>query len=159
MDRDTRPASIGLYRPEMEKDACGVGFVAQFKKVASHQIVKDALDILCKMEHRGAVGSEINTGDGAGILTALPVKFLEKVAASAGVDLNKVSRTWAAGIVFLPPDADGLQFLGWRDVPRNNAGLGPTALNSEPYMRMAFVTSHEELSEEKLDRKLWAYRK
>ncbi len=175
MDRQQRPASVGLYRSEMERDACGVGFVAHLKKVASHRIVEDALNILCKMEHRGAVGSEVNTGDGAGILTALPVKFLEKVAASAGLDLKKVSRTWAAGIVFLPRDAQqrnkichrfeelasrfGLQFLGWRDVPRNNAGLGPTALNSEPYMRMAFVTSHEDLTEEQLDRKLWAYRK
>lgn len=175
MDRVQRPSSVGLYRQEMEKDACGVGFVAHLKKVASHQIVKEALGILCKMEHRGAVGAETNTGDGAGILTALPVKFLKKVARSSGLDLERVQRSWATGIVFLPKDGQlrdsickrfenlainfGLEFLGWRDVPTNNEGLGPTALQSEPHMRMAFLTSRDDLSEVELDRRLWAFRK
>ena len=77
------PEKYGLYDPEYEKDACGVGFVAHIKGRASHQIVKDANRILCNMDHRGARGSETNTGDGAGMLTALPLfifllKFLLK---------------------------------------------------------------------------------
>ena len=71
---------MGLYRPEFERDACGIGFVANIKSNKSHKIVSDALTILENMEHRGACGCEENTGDGAGILTALPYEFLEKVA-------------------------------------------------------------------------------
>ena len=74
------PEKHGLYDPANEKDACGVGFVAQIKGVASHQIVKDANRILCNMDHRGARGSETNTGDGAGMLTALPDKLLRRAA-------------------------------------------------------------------------------
>ncbi|MFY7968800.1 MAG: hypothetical protein ACOVNV_06910, partial [Pirellulaceae bacterium] len=74
------PEAQGLYDPSLEKDSCGVGFVANVKGIPSHQIVLDADHILRSMNHRGACGCEANTGDGAGILTALPDKFLRKTA-------------------------------------------------------------------------------
>jgi len=84
----TRPGRTGLYDPAMEKENCGVGFVAHIKGVKSHQIILDADEALKRMTHRGACGCENNTGDGAGILTALPDQFLRKVAkADLGVEL------------------------------------------------------------------------
>ncbi len=74
------PKAHGLYSPDQEHDSCGVGFVAHIKGDRSHQIVKDADHLGCRMDHRGARGSERNTGDGAGMLTALPFEFLQKVA-------------------------------------------------------------------------------
>ena len=74
------PKPHGLYSPDQERDSCGVGFVAHVKGERSHQIVKDAEHLLCRMDHRGARGAERNTGDGAGILTALPHEFLARVA-------------------------------------------------------------------------------
>ncbi len=175
MSFSRRPQASGLYVPESEKDSCGVGFIAHVKGHRSHKILKDSSKILCNMEHRGAVGAESNTGDGAGVLTALPWEFLEKEALKVGIQLPSRRGSWATGIVFLPANPEerkrakslfeevtlkfGLEFLGWRDVPRNNAGLGKTALASEPFMAMPFVTSEENLSEEDLDRKLWVLRK
>ena len=99
-----RPGAHGLYRPEFEHDSCGVGFVAHIKGERSHQIIRDADHLLCRMEHRGARGAEKNTGDGTGILTALPHEFLGKVArASFGKELPEPGR-FAAGNVFLPTD-------------------------------------------------------
>src|SRR5690606_7001651 len=99
-----RPAAYGLYRPEMEHDSCGVGFVAHVKGARSHQIIRDADHLLCRMDHRGARGAEPNTGDGAGILTALPHEFLAKVARETlRVELPAPGR-FGAGVVFLPND-------------------------------------------------------
>lgn len=83
-----RPGPCGLYNPDFEKDSCGVGFIANIKGKQSHRVVEDALHILCRMDHRGARGAEENTGDGAGILTALPDSFLRRVAAEeSGITL------------------------------------------------------------------------
>ena len=98
------PEAHGLYRPEFEHDSCGVGFVAHIKGERSHQIIRDADHLLCRMEHRGARGAEHNTGDGTGILTALPHEFFAKVVAeSFGAALPEPGR-YAAGNVFLPTD-------------------------------------------------------
>ena len=130
---DNFDAGHGLYRPEHEKDSCGVGFVAHIKGERSHQIVADADLIACSMDHRGARGSEVNTGDGAGILTALPHEFLTRVAREElGTELPEPGR-FSAGIVFLPQDAgqrvkcksvvesicaeEGQVLVGWREVP------------------------------------------
>src|SRR5690606_28740291 len=140
-----RPEAHGLYRPEMEHDSCGVGFVAHVKGVRSHQIVRDADHLLCRMNHRGARGAEPNTGDGAGILTALPHEFLAKAARDAfGAELPEPGR-FGAGVVFLPTDEreralckdtvariceeEGQRLVGWRVVPvdPDGANLGDTA--------------------------------
>src|SRR4051812_11300451 len=81
------PQKQGLYDPQFEHDACGVGFIAHIKGKRSHQIIKDALQILLNLDHRGAVGSETNTGDGAGILIQMPHKFFSKSCAQSKINL------------------------------------------------------------------------
>ncbi len=172
-----RPGPYGLYDPSYEKENCGVGFLANIKGKRSHSIIEDAGHILCRMDHRGARGAEVNTGDGAGILTALPHEFLVKVAKrDALIDLP-ASGSYAAGIVFLPKNdahraackkvvesivsGHGQAILGWRRVPTDNAGLGPSAIASEPVMEMLFVgaSSDAAQSPEAFDRKLFVIRK
>jgi glutamate synthase (NADPH/NADH) large chain len=171
------PPAQGLYDPEMEKDSCGVGFVAHIKGVPSHQTVIDADTILQNMDHRGACGCEPNTGDGSGILCGLPHKFLRKVAkADLGVDLPEAGK-FAAGLIFLPPDdaerkicketleqliaEAGQTLIGWRDVPQETdaADIGPTARNSEPVIEQLFVAAADGLSEEEFERRLYLVRK
>src|SRR5574344_1766613 len=98
----TRPDKYGLYNADFEHDSCGVGFIANIKGTKNHSIIEDAGHILCRMDHRGARGAEVNTGDGAGMLTALAHDFLVRVAKrDAGIDLPAYG-AYAAGIVFLP---------------------------------------------------------
>src|SRR5690606_36842670 len=121
---------VGLYDPSFEKDACGVGFVADVRGRRTHQTILDADRVLRAMDHRGACGCEPNTGDGAGMLTALPHEFLSRVVKeSLGVELPAPGR-YGAGNVFLPVDEteretckrfverviaeEGQRFLGWR---------------------------------------------
>ena len=174
MARNKRPVGEGLYDPQFEKDSCGVGFLAHIKGKRSHQILQDASNILCRMDHRGARGAEPNTGDGAGILTALPWEFLEKVARSAGITLP-ARGSWAAGLVFLPQDQGqreacrkefsvvaaslGLNVLGWRKNPVDNSALGPTARASEPSVETLFVGAPAGLDSDGFDRRLFLLRK
>lgn len=170
-----RPEKYGLYDPAFEKENCGVGFVAHIKGQRSHSIIEDASHILCRMDHRGARGAEVNTGDGAGMLTALPHEFLVKVAkADIGISLP-AEGAYAAGIVFLPFKASdrmacktrveriiaehGQTLLGWRPVPVDNSGLGPSALASEPVMEMLFIGAAGVADPESFDRTLFLIRK
>ena len=148
------PPKQGLYDPQFEHDACGVGFVVNVKGKKSHEIIKQALTVLLNLDHRGACGCEVNTGDGAGILIQMPHAFLKKAAAAAGIHLPEEGQ-YGAGIVFLPPDAaerreceqvfgkivaeEGQHIIGWRDLPTNNSTLGETAKASEPFMRQVFI--------------------
>ncbi|MBI1923959.1 glutamate synthase large subunit, partial [Candidatus Poribacteria bacterium] len=160
-----------------EHDSCGVGFIAHIKGKRSHQIILDANQILCHMDHRGARGCEVNTGDGAGILTALPHEFLKRVAAEElNVDLP-APNYFAAGIVFLPTDAverqfckrtvekiifeQGQKFIGWRSVPVNSdeADIGPSARASEPVIEQLFVAADDKLEPEAFERQLYVIRK
>jgi glutamate synthase (NADPH/NADH) large chain len=171
------PEKHGLYDPANEKDACGVGFVAQIKGVASHQIIKDANRILCNMDHRGARGSETNTGDGAGILTAVPDKLLRRVAKEElGIDLPEPGK-YGVGNIFLPTDdaerayckaaflrsieTQGQRFLGWRSVPTDpdGANLGPTAAESMPHIEQLFIGAADGLEQDAFERQLYAIRK
>jgi len=171
------PKKYGLYDPANEKDACGVGFVAQVKGRASHQIVHDANRILCNMDHRGARGSEKNTGDGAGILTAIPHKLFARVAREHfGVELPKPGQ-YGVGNIFLPTKDDerahckkaferaiedqGQILLGWRPVPTRpkDANLGPTALASMPVIEQLFIGASDGLDQEAFERKLYTIRK
>src|SRR6201996_6046788 len=98
------PPKQGLYDPQFEHEACGVGFVVNVKGKKSHEIIQQALTILLNLDHRGACGCEVNTGDGAGILMQMPHGFLKKVAAESGFTLPTPGQ-YGVGIVFLPPDA------------------------------------------------------
>ncbi len=170
-----RPQKTGLYDPRFEHDACGVGFVAHLKGRQSHGIIDDACELLTNMTHRGAVGSDKNSGDGAGILTTLPHRFLSEVAASElGLELPPPGR-YAAGIVFLPQDEArrerlkqqigavvehfGRRLLGWRRVPTDNSIIGPTALASEPAMEQLFVGAADGVDQNAFERKLYLIRK
>jgi glutamate synthase (NADPH/NADH) large chain len=154
-----------------------VGFTAHIKGQASHQIVLDADRMLRHMTHRGACGCEENTGDGAGMLTALPDKFIRRVAKSElGIELP-AKGLYGAGIIFLPKDArvraefkqivndiiaaQGQQLLGWRDVPQRTeqANIGPSAAQAEPYMEMLLVGAAPGVDSATLERKLFVIRK
>ena len=171
------PEKYGLYDPANEKDACGVGFVAQIKGVASHQIIKDANRILCNMDHRGARGSETNTGDGAGMLTAVPDRLLRRAAKEElGIDLPEAGK-YGVGNIFLPTDDEerayckaaflkaietqGQHFLGWRTVPTDpdGANLGPTAVESMPCIEQLFIGAADGLSQDAFERQLYVIRK
>jgi glutamate synthase (NADPH/NADH) large chain len=171
------PQKQGLYDPALEKDSCGVGFVANIKGRASHQLVLDADTILQAMDHRGGCGCEPNTGDGSGILTALPHKFLTKVAKrDFGVELPAPGK-FTAGLVFLPVDETerafckktfeevtqqvGQRVIGWRDVGQEAeaADVGPTALRSEPFIEQIFIAAADGIEGEEFERKLYQIRK
>ncbi|MEU6764439.1 glutamate synthase large subunit [Streptomyces sp. NPDC046853] len=168
---DGRPAPQGMYDPRNEHDACGVGFVATLTGVASHELVEQALTVLRNLEHRGATGSEPDSGDGAGILLQVPDAFLREVAGFALPEAG----TYAVGIAFLPVDTagttdaavsqietiaseEGLTVLGWRDVPVAPELLGATARSTMPVFRQIFVADGESTGIA-LDRKAFVLRK
>lgn len=170
-----RPERQGLYDPQFEHDACGVGFVANILGKSSHKIVDDAREILIRMTHRGAVGSEKNTGDGAGMLTALPWDFLRRIAKTElGIGLPDEGK-FSAGNVFLPRDpeqkkqcmealekiiiSEGLDFLGWRSVPVDNSMIGPSAQASEPAIEQLFVGCDPGTRQDDFERSLYLVRK
>jgi glutamate synthase (NADPH/NADH) large chain len=152
------PGPQGLYDPTTEQDSCGVAMVADIRGRRSHGIVTDGLTALANLEHRGAAGAEPTSGDGAGILVQLPDRLLRAVA---GFDLPPAG-LYAAGIAFLPADEprrdaakaqigriaaeEGLDVLGWRDVPvaPQAADVGPTAKSVMPHFAMLFVAGQED---------------
>ena len=155
MDREPGcPPPQGLYDPRHEKDACGVGFVVHVKGVRSHAIVKQALQLLVNLLHRGACGCEVNTGDGAGILIQMPDRFLRKETSSLGISLPPAGE-YGAGCVFLPRDPapratiealiekivleEGQTLLGWRDLPTDDRLVGASAAAVAPYFKQIFV--------------------
>src|SRR5579862_9989069 len=104
LEHTWRPPAEGLYDLSLEKDSCGVGFIANIKGKKSHQIVSDALNILCNLEHRGAVGADPRAGDGAGILVQIPHAFFKRKAAEIGFELPEPGQ-YAIGALFMPKDA------------------------------------------------------
>jgi len=171
------PAKQGLYDPANEHDACGVGFIAHIKGERSHQIVVDSEDLLRRMDHRGACGCEANTGDGAGIMTALPHEFLQKVVkADLGIELPAPGK-FAVGNVFLPQiDAErsqckaaveqivaeqGQVFVGWRKVPTESerADIGPSAKAGEPAVEQLVIAAAEGFEGETFERQVYLIRK
>ncbi|MFE9040940.1 glutamate synthase large subunit [Streptomyces sp. NPDC007818] len=165
---DGRPAPQGMYDPRNEHDACGVGFVATLTGVASHALVEQALTVLRNLEHRGATGSEPDSGDGAGILLQVPDAFFREVT---DFELPEAG-AYAVGTAFLPVDSadetaaaveaiaadEGLTVLGWREVPVAPALLGATARSTMPVFRQVFVTDGETTGIA-LDRKAFVLRK
>ncbi|MEU6741346.1 glutamate synthase large subunit [Streptosporangium sandarakinum] len=165
------PEPQGLYHPEHEHDACGVAMVADVAGRRSHDIVVKALTALCNLDHRGAQGSEPDTGDGAGILTQIPDAFLRAVT---GFPLPEAG-SYAVGTAFLPADPEardtavrlieeiaaeeGLTVLGWRDVPTDPSLPGPSARAVMPSFRQLFVASAEGRRGLELDRLAFCLRK
>lgn len=167
----TAPAATGLYNPDFDKDACGLAMVATLRGTPGHDIIDTALTALIHLEHRGAVGSDEGTGDGAGILTQLPDSFLRAVSP---VELPKAG-FYAAGLVFLPIDSaeqtaaingfeelailEKLKVLAWREVPTRPEVLGDLARNAMPTIKQVFVSSPDGISELELERRLFRLRK
>ena len=169
------PPKQGLYDPQFEHDACGVGFVVNIKGRKSHSIVSDALQILVNLDHRGAVGCEINTGDGAGILMQMPHDFLVKATSKLGIKLPAFGQ-YGMGMLFMPQDKiertsvqkafekiigeEGQTVLGWRDIPTDNSSLGKTAQSSEPFMMQVFIGRDASIKDDlAFERKLYVIRK
>ena len=170
-----RPAKQGLYDPWFEHDACGVGFVVDMKGRKSHKILQNGLQILRNLDHRGAAGAEVNTGDGAGILLQMPHEFLKIAAKKAKFALPEAGH-YGCGTLFMPRNpsmrrkleqcfeqivqSEGQVFLGWRTVPVDNSSLGDSAKASEPVMRQAFIGRSENVKDEMaFERKLYLIRK
>ncbi|MGK0362537.1 MAG: glutamate synthase (NADPH/NADH) large chain, partial [Bradymonadia bacterium] len=167
------PVRQGLYEPSLEHDSCGIGFIAHVKGQRSHAIVRDALAVLDRMEHRGAAGADPETGDGAGILIQLPHLFLRAEANAQRIALPPNGQ-WAAGMVFLPTApaiearcveaieaavrAEGQTVLGWRDVPVCPSAAGSTAQASMPRIRQIFV-GRARLAPSAFERTLFVIRK
>lgn len=164
-----------LYVPELEHDACGIGFVAHLKGKKSHEVIEDAITMLENMEHRGACGCEPETGDGAGIMIQMPHEFFAREAKKLKIDLPSFGN-YGVGMVFFPKDENirndcktilninirklGFELLGYRRVPTNSEGVGDTALSKEPVIEQVFV-KHKELVDdpESLERKLYVLRR
>src|SRR5688500_2470853 len=170
-----RPPAEGLYDLSLEKDSCGVGFIANIKGRKSHQIVSDAISILCNLEHRGAVGADPRAGDGAGILVQIPHVFFARKANELGFTLPSAGE-YAVGALFMPREtawreiirsiiadqvkAEGLTLLGWREVPTDNSSLGDTVKPTEPANMQVFIGRNgTAATEDEFERRLYILRK
>ena len=175
MNRLKELAQHGLYSPQQEHDSCGVGVVANIKGTKSHQIIDEGLQVLVNLGHRGAAGCDPETGDGAGILIQMPDEFFRNECVSLGVALPGPGE-YGVGMVFLPPDAqagercrglveksvrdEGLEVLGWRDVPVDRSKLGRDAREVCPQISQIFVgQGRRALDPVNLERKLYFVRK
>ncbi|MBB6732476.1 glutamate synthase large subunit [Cohnella zeiphila] len=169
------PPKQGLYDPQFERDACGMGFVAHIKGRKSHEIVEQALSLLINMEHRGGQGSEPNSGDGAGILLQIPHEFFQAETAKLGFSLPEEGQ-YAVGMTFLTQndaqrakheeifagivEEEGLSLLGWRTVPTRDDMLGISAKRVKPFVRQAFISRSTGLRDDMAyERKLYVIRK
>jgi glutamate synthase (NADPH/NADH) large chain len=167
-------SSNGLYSPAFERDACGIGFVANIKGSKSHQIIADALTVLENMAHRGACGCETNTGDGAGIMIQVPHEFFFDECIKLGVHLPSFGR-YGVGVIFFPRDIRlreecrdifnrtaeklGLEVLAYRKVPVNPDDIGATALSVEPEMEQVFIACPDHINQrDEFERKLFILR-
>ncbi len=168
------PVKQGMYDPQFEKDACGIGFVANIKGNKSHQILRDALQVLINIDHRGGQGEE-NTGDGAGVLLQIPHAFFEKESKTLGLNLPQAGE-YGVGMLFLPTDAaqraeietilnnivaeEGQTLIGWRTVPTSDHGLGLSAKAAQPFVRQIFIGKSADVADQMaFERKLYIIRK
>ena len=168
------PAKQGLYDPQNEHDACGIGFVVNSRGEQSHEIISKGLQILINLAHRGACGCDPETGDGAGILIQIPHKFFARECETLGFTLPPPGE-YGVGMVFLPVEPshrliaegileriareEGLTVLGWRDTPVNVDAIGRVARASQPYIEQIFIRGASGMTEDQLERKLYVVRK
>lgn len=163
------PKNFGLYNSEFEHDACGVAFVANMKGDKSHDIVEKGLTALLNLEHRGASGAEVNTGDGAGILIQVPDKFFRENAdfelpapgsyAAGNMFIQKGSEQAVQEIIAKIAVEEGVKILGYRVVPTDNSTLGITALSVEPSVIQLFISGEANQSGIELERLVYVFRK
>src|SRR5690606_28736333 len=170
------PSRQGLYDPQNEHDACGVGFVAHIKGKKSHAIIQQGLKILENLDHRGAVGADVLMGDGAGILIQIPDALYREEMAEQGVQLPPPDE-YGVAMVFLPKETasrlaceqeleravrdEGQVVLGWRDVPTDaELPMSPTVRAMEPVIRQLFIGRGADIMvPDALERKLYVIRK
>ena len=161
------PSAQGLYDPTQERDSCGVAMVATLKKKATHEIVSQGLTALRNMEHRGATGAEPDSGDGAGILICIPDAFYREVVDFKLPEVGK----YATGIFFIDKTftdraaliaiakEEGLEILGWRELPIDSKSIGKTALSVMPKFEQIFVAGSNNEFDLELERKAFCFRK
>ncbi|MCL6508043.1 MAG: glutamate synthase subunit alpha, partial [Bryobacteraceae bacterium] len=168
------PNPQGLYEPRLERDACGIGFVADIKGRKSHDIIAKGIQILINLTHRGACGCDPETGDGAGVLIQIPHAFFARECARLGFTLPAPGE-YGVGMVFLPVEPhdrlrcegileriireEGLTVLGWRDTPVDADAIGRLARASQPYIEQIFVGRAPGMDQDALERKLYVVRK
>jgi glutamate synthase domain-containing protein 1 len=168
------PAPQGLYHPQNEKDACGLGFIVNIDGTRSHSIIEQGIQILINLTHRGACGCDPDTGDGAGILIQIPHKFFAKECDRLGFTLppqgkygvgmcflpvNRQQRLMCKGILERVVEEEGLEVLGWRDTPINSDAIGRLARDSQPYIEQIFIGCTSCANEDELERRLYVVRK
>ncbi len=169
----TPPPAWGLYRPDTERDACGIGFVANIRGEKTRAIVEQGLEVLNRMEHRGAAGADSETGDGAGILIQLPHRFFKREGQRHGWEMPR-RRRYGVGMVFLPQDPaarraceaalekatveEGQRVIGWRDVPVDDTVVGRVARDTMPVIRQIYIHCRRVVPSA-LERKLFVIRK
>lgn len=159
-----------MYLPDFEHDACGIGLITNIKRIRSHKIVSDAIEMLENMEHRGGCGAEPETGDGAGIMTEIPFQLFQSELEDKSTLLEEGH--FGVGMLFLPKPTweeclgkfksssieMGFSIIHVREVPVDNRFVGPTARENEPHILQVFL-KHSDLSERDLDRKLYVLKK
>ncbi len=155
------PVAQGMYDPALDQDSCGVGFVVDITGKKSRRIIDLGLDTVCRLEHRGAVGADPETGDGSGALIQIPDGFFRRVASDEGITLPESGR-YAVGFFYLPQNAntrkglenliekvvvdEGQEFLGWRDVPVQGGVPGDFAKQTMPFFRQCFVGASRDIT-------------
>jgi len=168
------PPSQGLYEARLERDACGIGFVANIEGTPSHEIIRKGIEVLINLTHRGASGCDPDTGDGAGVLIQIPHGYFERECSRIGFSLP-ARGSYGVGMVFLPTRKDsrlaceghleriireeGLSVLGWRETPVNPAAIGSLARSLQPFIEQIFVGAAPEMTQDALERKLYVVMK
>ncbi|WP_158736459.1 glutamate synthase large subunit [Alteribacillus sp. YIM 98480] len=175
MKANDYPKAQGLYDPANEHEACGIGMIANINGRKSHDIVQNAITILCNLEHRGGQSADISTGDGAGILTQIPHSFFKQACEKLDIELPSKG-SYGIGMVFLPQkpeerkkceqiveriiNKEGLTFLGWRTVPVNDSFVGDHAKKSKPFIRQVFIAPKTDSNDRmEFERQLYIIRK
>ena len=167
--------SSGMYNPAYEHDSCGIGFIADIQNRKSREIIDNALKIMCNLEHRGAIGSDPKTGDGAGMTLQIPDDFFRRVTKEINIELPPAGR-YGIGVHFLPHDSvqrkaienivekiiadEDMIFLGWRKVPIKPEYIGEGARETMPYIAQSFIAANHKIkSIDELERKLFMIRR
>jgi len=175
MQNEIIPQARGLYDPRYEHDSCGVGFVCDIKGKKSHLLVQQGLEVLRRLAHRGAVGADPKTGDGAGILIQIPHEFYQRVCAEHKIKLPPAG-AYGTGLVFLPPDKkerefckavfaskieeEGQLLLGWREVSVDNSDIGKTAKGTQPVIEQPFIQKGKQINNQlEFEQKLYVIRR